>query len=75
MTDDVHEHELHAYVDGGLAEARRIEVEAWLAAHPADAARAQAAGFMPPAFVTIFNCGCCLSDGIRLNRTGGKSVT
>jgi anti-sigma factor RsiW len=42
MTDDVHEHELHAYVDGGLTEARRLEVEAWLAAHPADAARVQA---------------------------------
>ena len=41
MTDNVHEHELHAYVDGTLPEARRIEVEAWLAAHPADAARVQ----------------------------------
>ncbi|MBI1285621.1 MAG: anti-sigma factor [Thiobacillus sp.] len=41
MTDDVHEHELHAYVDGTLPAARRLEVEAWLAAHPADAARAQ----------------------------------
>jgi len=38
---DVHEHELHAYVDGTLPEARRLEVEAWLAAHPEDAARAQ----------------------------------
>ncbi|MDP1646550.1 MAG: anti-sigma factor [Thiobacillus sp.] len=42
MTDDVHEHELNAYVDGTLPEARRLEVEAWLAAHPADAARVQA---------------------------------
>jgi anti-sigma factor RsiW len=42
MTDDVHEHEVHAFVDGTLPEARRVEVEAWLAAHPADAARAQA---------------------------------
>jgi anti-sigma factor RsiW len=42
MTDDVHEHELHAYVDGTLPEARRLEVEAWLAAHPADAERVQA---------------------------------
>jgi anti-sigma factor RsiW len=42
MTDDVHEHDLHAYVDGTLPEPRRIEVEAWLAAHPADAARVQA---------------------------------
>ena len=39
MTDN--EHELHAYADGTLPEARRIEVEAWLAAHPADAARVQ----------------------------------
>jgi anti-sigma factor RsiW len=42
MTDNVHEHELHAYVDGILPEARRLEVEAWLAAHPADAERVQA---------------------------------
>ncbi|MHB1188348.1 anti-sigma factor family protein [Thiobacillus sp.] len=42
MTDNVHEHELHAYVDGTLPEARRLEVEAWLAAHPEDAARVQA---------------------------------
>ena len=42
MTDEVREHELHAYVDGALPEARRLEVEAWLAAHPADAARVQA---------------------------------
>jgi anti-sigma factor RsiW len=42
MTDDAQEHELHAYVDGGLPEPRRLEVEAWLAAHPADAARVQA---------------------------------
>jgi anti-sigma factor RsiW len=42
MTDNMHEDELHAYVDGLLPEARRIEVEAWLAAHPGDAARVQA---------------------------------
>jgi len=42
MTDDVHEHDLHAYVDGTLPEPRRLEVEAWLAAHPSDAARVQA---------------------------------
>jgi anti-sigma factor RsiW len=42
MTDDVNEHELHAYVDGTLPEDRRLEVEAWLAAHPVDAARVQA---------------------------------
>jgi len=39
---DVQEHELHAYVDGTLPEARRLEVEAWLAANPADAERVQA---------------------------------
>jgi anti-sigma factor RsiW len=42
MTNPVHEHELHAYVDGGLPEGRRLEVEAWLASHPEDAARVQA---------------------------------
>lgn len=35
----LHEEDLHAYVDGALPEARRIEVEAWLAAHPEDARR------------------------------------
>jgi len=42
MTDTVREDELHAYVDGALSDARRLEIEAWLAAHPADAARVQA---------------------------------
>ena len=42
MMDPVREDDLHAYVDGALPEARRLEVEAWLAAHPADAARVQA---------------------------------
>ncbi|MFN3545469.1 MAG: anti-sigma factor family protein [Thiobacillus sp.] len=42
MIDDVREDELHGYVDGTLPEARRLEVEAWLAAHPADAARVEA---------------------------------
>ncbi|MGE5320995.1 MAG: anti-sigma factor family protein [Hyphomicrobiaceae bacterium] len=42
MTDPVREDDLHAYVDGALPEARRLEVEAWLAAHPEDAARVQA---------------------------------
>lgn len=42
MTEDMREDELHAYVDGALPEARRLEVEAWLAAHPADAARVEA---------------------------------
>jgi anti-sigma factor RsiW len=35
----VTEDELHAYVDGELPADRRIAVEAWLAAHPDDAAR------------------------------------
>ena len=43
MTDNtVQEGDLHAYVDGSLDAARRLEVEAWLAAHPADAERVQA---------------------------------
>jgi anti-sigma factor RsiW len=35
----VTEDELHAYVDGELAQERRGAVEAWLASHPEDAAR------------------------------------
>ena len=42
MSEDVREDELHAYVDGVLPEARRLDVEAWLAAHPSDAARVEA---------------------------------
>jgi len=42
MTRDIQEDDLHAYVDGKLAAARRLEVEAWLAAHPRDAARVNA---------------------------------
>jgi anti-sigma factor RsiW len=38
----VGEAELHAYADGQLADARRHAVEAWLAAHPEDAARVAA---------------------------------
>jgi anti-sigma factor RsiW len=36
------EDDLHAYADGLLEATRRAEVEAWLAAHPQDAARVQA---------------------------------
>lgn len=36
------EADLHAWADGRLGEARRAEVEAWLAAHPEDAERAAA---------------------------------
>ena len=43
MTTDrtlsIQDDDLHAYVDGGLDEVRRVEVEAWLAAHPDDAQR------------------------------------
>jgi|SRR5436190_9591616 len=35
----VSEDELHAYLDGELSDERRARVEAWLAAHPEDAAR------------------------------------
>jgi anti-sigma factor RsiW len=45
MSEDeksVGEAEAHAWVDGRLAEGRRAEVEAWLAAHPEDAERAGA---------------------------------
>ncbi|HKG01443.1 MAG TPA: anti-sigma factor, partial [Xanthobacteraceae bacterium] len=38
----VSDDELHAYVDGELKADRRKTVEAWLAAHPADAARVAA---------------------------------
>jgi anti-sigma factor RsiW len=36
---EITEDDLHAYVDGLLPDARRVEVEAWLAAHPEDEAR------------------------------------
>ena len=42
MTNNVSEDDLHAFVDGSLSAARRLEVEAWLAAHPEDAVRVQA---------------------------------
>ncbi len=35
----VDERDLHAYVDGELDASRRLQVEAWLAGHPGDAAR------------------------------------
>jgi anti-sigma factor RsiW len=38
----VGEADLHAWADGRLAEGRRAEVEAWLAAHPEEAERAAA---------------------------------
>ena len=39
--DPIRDDDLHAYVDGALPEARRLEVEAWLAAHPDDLRKAQ----------------------------------
>ena len=38
----VAEAELHAYVDGGLSEGARAEIEAWLRAHPEDAEKMRA---------------------------------
>lgn len=35
----VNEAQLHSYVDGGLSESAKAEVEAWLRAHPEDAER------------------------------------
>jgi anti-sigma factor RsiW len=40
--NEITEDDLHAYADGLLPAERRAEVEAWLAAHPDDAARVQA---------------------------------
>lgn len=47
MSDETHrqevsEAELQAWVDGRVAEVRRVEIEAWLAAHPEEAERAAA---------------------------------
>jgi anti-sigma factor RsiW len=38
----VTEAELHSYVDGGLSETAKAEIEAWLRAHPEDAERVRA---------------------------------
>jgi anti-sigma factor RsiW len=38
----VSEAELHSYVDGGLTEGAKAEIEAWLRAHPEDAERLRA---------------------------------
>jgi anti-sigma factor RsiW len=40
--NSVGETEIHAWVDGRLAEGRRVQVEAWLAEHPEEAERAAA---------------------------------
>ncbi|QNN45456.1 anti-sigma factor [Thermomonas brevis] len=41
MSEPVSEDDLHAWLDGQLPAARRAEVEAWLRAHPRDAARVE----------------------------------
>ena len=38
----ISETQLHAYVDGGLSAAGRVELETWLASHPEDAQRVRA---------------------------------
>ena len=42
MTDPITETDLHAFIDGQLDVARRIEVEDYLAKHPDAAARVMA---------------------------------
>ena len=42
MNETIRDDELHAWLDGQLSAARRAEVEAWLCAHPRDAARVEA---------------------------------
>lgn len=42
MSRDVNEADLHAWLDGELSQERRAEVEAYVAAHPDDAARLDA---------------------------------
>lgn len=39
MNEDIHEHDLHAWLDGQLPAERQAAVEAWLRAHPQDMAR------------------------------------
>jgi anti-sigma factor RsiW len=58
MTDPhipVTEDELHAYVDNELPAERRGDVEAWLAAHPDDAARVQSWRTMAEALHTRYD--------------------
>jgi anti-sigma factor RsiW len=58
MTDPhipVTEDELHAYVDNELPAERRGDVEAWLAAHPYDAARVQSWRTMAEALHTRYD--------------------
>ena len=49
------EDELHAYVDEALTPARRGEVEAWLAGHPADCARVRAYQAQKQALKALFD--------------------
>lgn len=51
----IRDEDLHAYVDGALSEARRLEVEAWLAAHPEDMRKAQDWAALNQAMHTAFD--------------------
>lgn len=51
----VTEADLHAYVDGALPEARRAEVEAYLAGHPEDAGRISAYAAQNAALHALFD--------------------
>src|SRR5512143_2671449 len=47
--------DLHAYVDGELPEARRAEIETWLASHPEDAERVRAYEAQKRSLRKLFN--------------------
>ncbi|HWT53223.1 MAG TPA: zf-HC2 domain-containing protein, partial [Rhodocyclaceae bacterium] len=51
----ISEQDLHAYVDGELSPARRIEIEAWLSESPEAAARVQAWQEQNHALKALFN--------------------
>lgn len=55
MTKPISEAELHAYVDGQLSDDRRAEIEAYLVAHPAEAARVQVYQEQNQALHTLFD--------------------
>jgi anti-sigma factor RsiW len=55
MTKPVSEAELHAYVDGQLGDDRRAQIEAYLVAHPAEAARVQVYREQNQALHTLFD--------------------
>src|SRR5215471_18629703 len=51
----VNEAQLHSYVDGGLSESAKAEVEAWLRAHPEDAERVRTYAEQNTLLRTLFN--------------------